>query len=159
MVFRNHSVFVPVPPDLYSTQEGPLLVPLHSQCLGDMDFTPWRLSRTPVQGGYPQYHSILFPPRVQGVSPGPLTPRFKCLPATNILPITFFWVFHWVYNTELQCKTIHQLKEFIKKYSILVIKKSGNTSPSRVFWPFLWIFNCSWELDQRAYHSCPTVFK
>ena len=41
-----------------------------------------RLIRTPVQGGYPRYHSTLSPPR------GLLTPRFKRFPATRILPIT-----------------------------------------------------------------------
>ena len=38
-----------LPPDLYSTQEGP-----SPGWLGDMSHTPWRLFGTPtVQGGYP----------------------------------------------------------------------------------------------------------
>ena len=40
----------------------PLLVPL-SSCTGGYGPHPWRLIRTPVQGGYPRYHSILSPPR------------------------------------------------------------------------------------------------
>ena len=49
---------------------------------------PQRLIRTPVQGGYPQYHLIFSPPQ-EGFSPGPLTPRFKRFPATRILPLPF----------------------------------------------------------------------
>ena len=38
-----------LPPDLYSTQEGP-----SPGWLGDMSHTPWGLFGTPtVQGGYP----------------------------------------------------------------------------------------------------------
>ena len=40
----------------------PLLVPL-SSCTGGYGPHPRRLIRTPVQGGYPRYHSILSPPR------------------------------------------------------------------------------------------------
>ena len=40
----------------------PLLVPL-SSCTGGYGPHPPRLIRTPVQGGYPRYHSILYPPR------------------------------------------------------------------------------------------------
>ena len=40
----------------------PLLVPL-SPCTGGYGPHPRRLIRTPVQGGYPRYHSILSPPR------------------------------------------------------------------------------------------------
>ena len=40
----------------------PLLVPL-SSCTGGYGPHPRRLIRTPVQGGYPRYHSILYPPR------------------------------------------------------------------------------------------------
>ena len=64
----------------------PLLVPL-SSCTGGYGPHPRRLIRTPVQGGYPRYHSILSPPQ-EGFSPGPLTPRFKRFPAIRILPIT-----------------------------------------------------------------------
>ena len=49
----------PVTPDLYSTQEGPpLLVPLRGY--GPY---PRKLIRTPVQGDYSRYHSIMSPPR------------------------------------------------------------------------------------------------
>ena len=65
----------------------PLLVPL-SSCTGGYGPHPRRLIRTPVQGGYPRYHSILSPPQ-EGFFPGPHTPRFKRFPATTILPITF----------------------------------------------------------------------
>ena len=65
----------------------PLLVPL-SSCTGGYGPHPWRLIRTPVQGGYPRYHSILSTPQ-EGFSTGPLTPRFKCFPATRILPTLF----------------------------------------------------------------------
>ena len=40
----------------------PLLVPL-SSCTGGYGPHPRRLIRTPVQGDYPRYHSILSPPR------------------------------------------------------------------------------------------------
>ena len=44
-----------VPPDLYCTPQ--FLV------TGGYRPHPWRLIRTPVQGGYPRYHAILSPPR------------------------------------------------------------------------------------------------
>ena len=40
----------------------PLLVPL-SSCTGGSGPHPPRRIRTPVQGGYPRYHSILYSPR------------------------------------------------------------------------------------------------
>ena len=70
----------PVPPDLYSTQEGhpSLLIPLN--LIGDMSLTPGTFVRTPVQGGYRRYHSILSSPPPPDFSPGPLTPRFIVRP-------------------------------------------------------------------------------
>ena len=64
----------------------PLLVPL-SSCTGGYGPHLRRLIRTPVQGGYPRYHSILSPPRrVSFLVPLPvglsasLPPQFCPLP-------------------------------------------------------------------------------
>ena len=78
----------PVPPDLYSTQEDhaswfPLVpsdwgiwaLPLET----DQDSCPGWLPPVPLDLVSPQ----------EGSSPGPLTPRFKCFPATRILPLPF----------------------------------------------------------------------
>ena len=61
----HSSVWTPGPTwSVLHTGGSPLLVPLSSWWLGDMGLTPGRrLIRTPVQGGYPRYHSILSPPR------------------------------------------------------------------------------------------------
>ena len=79
-------VWTPVPPDLYSTQEGhPSWFP-SVPVLGDMGLTPgdWSglLSRVATHG---TTRSCL--PQ-EDFSPGPLIPRFKSFPTTRILPIT-----------------------------------------------------------------------
>ena len=52
----------PVPPDLYSTQEGhPSWFPL-VRYIGDMSLTPGDFCQDSCPGGYPRYHSILSPP-------------------------------------------------------------------------------------------------
>ena len=68
----------PVPPDLYSTQEGhPSWFPLVWKGIWTSPLETF--VRTPVQGGYPRYHSILSPPR-EDFSSGPLTSRFIVRP-------------------------------------------------------------------------------
>ena len=62
---------------------APSWFPLVPSDLGIWTSPPWRLSWTPVQGGYPQYHSILSSPQ-EGFTPSPLTPRFKCFLTTKI---------------------------------------------------------------------------
>ena len=78
----------PVPPDLYSTQEDHAswfpLVPSDwgiwaSPPETDQDSCPGWLPPVPLDLVSPQ----------EGSSPGPFTPRFKCFPATRILPLPF----------------------------------------------------------------------
>ena len=100
----------PVPPDLYSTQEGPLLDPLSSLWKGVLA-SPLRLIGTPVQCGYPCTPRSCLP--LEGFSPSPSTPRFKGVPATSILPISFLCVFCVIYSVETLCETIRQSQGFI----------------------------------------------
>ena len=52
----------PVPPDLYSPQEGPLLVSLSPPGLRDMGLTTLETGPS-SPGGYPRYHLTWSPPR------------------------------------------------------------------------------------------------
>ena len=77
----------PVPPDLYSTQEGhPSWFPL---VLGDWGIwaSPPETDQDSCPGWLPPVPLDLVSPQ-EGFSPGPLIPRFKRFPATRILPIT-----------------------------------------------------------------------
>ena len=102
-------------PDLYSTQEGPSsgspqFLEMRGYGSPQPPPPPLRLIRTPVQGGYPQYHLILTSPRMasllvplphdQSVS---LPPKFGPLPSCG--------VFCLVYYIE-QCKTIPLSAQF-----------------------------------------------
>ena len=48
----------------------------------------------------------------KGFSPGPLTPRFKCFPATSIFPISVLCVFWVIYSVEPSCETTRRLEDF-----------------------------------------------
>ena len=73
----------------------PLLVPL-SSCTGGYGPHPRRLIRTPVQGGYPRYHSILSPPRRASLLvPLPLDLRASLPPEFCALPFVCFLCGTW----------------------------------------------------------------
>ena len=80
----------------------------------------------------------------EGLSPGSLTPRFKCFRAVNILPISFLCFPFGIRFIELRCKTIHQLEEFIDKVLKHIAKKPVLT----MIWPngpiFMMFWNCSY---------------
>ena len=78
----------PVPPDLYSKQEGhPSWFPLVPSD-GRIWASPPETDQDSCPGWLPPVPLDLVSPQ-EGFSPGPLTPRFKHFPATRILPITF----------------------------------------------------------------------
>ena len=88
----------------------PLLVPL-SSCTGGYGPHPRRLIRTPVQGGYPRYHSILSPPRRASLLvPLPLDLSASLPP--EFLPITFC-VFCLVPAIEPLCETTANRKSLL----------------------------------------------
>ena len=73
---------------------------------------PQRLIRTPVQGDYPRYHSIMSPPR-RALSPGSLTPRVERFPATRSCPLPFvYFLCDPLLRASMQNHC--QLEEFIK---------------------------------------------
>ena len=96
---------------LYSTQEGhPSWFP-SVLVLGDMGLTPGRKIRTPVQGGYPQYHSILSPPRRASLLvPLSLDLSASLPPEFCLLPFVCF-----LCGTDIKrlCEKHCQLEEFI----------------------------------------------
>ena len=88
----------------------PLLVPL-SSCTGGYGPHPRRLIRTPVQGGYPRYHSILSPPRRTSLLvPLSLDLRASLPPEFCPLPFVCF-----LCGTDIKhlCVKQCQLEEFI----------------------------------------------
>ena len=88
----------------------PLLVPL-SSCTGGYGPHPRRLIRTPVQGGYPRYHSILSPPRRASLLvPLPLDLSASLPPEFCPLPFVCFMCGTW-YRAFMQKHC--QLEEFI----------------------------------------------
>ena len=102
-----------VPHDRYSTQEAhPSWFPLVPSDLRiwaspletDQDFCP----------GWPPPVPLYFVSLQEDFSPCPLTPRFRCFPASKIMAIILLWCFFVWYNClELQCETILRLEEFI----------------------------------------------
>ena len=86
----------PVTPDLYSTQDGhPSRFPLVPSDWG-IWASPPETTRTPVQGGYPQYHSILSPPRRASLLvPLPLDLSTSLPPEFCPLPIVCFLCGTW----------------------------------------------------------------
>ena len=123
----------PVPPDLYSTQEGhPSWFPL-VRYIGDMSLTPGDFCQDSCPGGYPRYHSILSPPPPSVLSF--LTPdwlfscntifqkyfccsrfsRFDCkrFPTTRILSISFLCVFCSLSGVEPLCQTTADWKSLL----------------------------------------------
>ena len=109
-----------VPPDLYSSQEGHIswfpLVPSDwgiwaSPPGTDHDSCPGWLPPVPLDLVSPQ----------EGFSLSPLTPRFKCFPATRILPITsVLCVFCVAPDIEPSCKNP-------AKWKSLLIRHYNNT--------------------------------
>ena len=100
--FNIHSRMIPrVPPGLYSTQQGPLLVPLSSWGI-------WALSTDTDQDSCPGwltlYHSIL---SASGRASLLVLLPLKHFPATSVLPISFLCAFCVVYGIEPLCETIH----------------------------------------------------
>ena len=78
----------PVPPDLYSTQEGhPSWFPLAPGDWGIWASRP-ETEKDSCPGWLPPVPLDLVSLQ-EGFSPGPFTPRFKRFPATRMLPITF----------------------------------------------------------------------
>ena len=78
----------PVPPDLYSTQEGhPSWFPL-VPCDWGIWASPLETDQGSCPGWIPLVSINVVSPQ-EGISPGSLTPIVICFPATRILPITF----------------------------------------------------------------------
>ena len=88
----------------------PLLVPL-SSCTGGYGPHPRRLIRTPVQGGYPRYHSILSPPRRTSLLV-PLSLDFRASLPPEFCPLPFVC---FLCDTDIKhlCVKQCQLEEFI----------------------------------------------
>ena len=88
---------------------APSWFPLVPSDLGIWTSPPWRLSWTPVQGGYPQYHSILSSPK-EGFTPSPLTPRFKCFLTTKIFA---YLLSSAVFFYSVNCKELHWMQKLL----------------------------------------------
>ena len=78
-------------------RRAPLLVPLSSLRWGDMGLPshpppPFETDQDSCPGWLPPVPLDLDFPQ-DGFSPGSLTPRLECFPATKIWPITFLWCF------------------------------------------------------------------
>ena len=87
-----------------------------------MDLTPWRLSGTPDQGGYPRYHSILPSPQ-KGFTPSPHTPRFKCFPAPKIFAYLLSYA---VFFSSVNCKELYWMQKrlLIEQFITLELMKN-----------------------------------
>ena len=100
----------------------PLLVPL-SSCTGGYGLHPQRLIRTPVQGGYPWYHSILSPPRRASLLV-PLSVDLSTSLPPEFCPLPFVC---FLCDTDIKhfCEKHCQLEEFIKyclKLTVLILR-------------------------------------
>ena len=103
----------PVPPDLYSSQEGhPSWFPLVPSDWG-IWASPQETDQDSCPGWLPPVALDLVSPQ-EGFSPSPLTPRFKCFPATRILPIiSVLFVFCVVPNIEPLCENAANWKSLL----------------------------------------------
>ena len=83
--------------------------PLVSSVLG-IWATPPEMIRTPARVATPVPLDLVS--LQEGFFPGPLTPIFKRIPATSILPVGFLCVFCVVYSVEPLFETIRRTEDY-----------------------------------------------